>query len=298
MDVRRLRALPAAVGFAVTLAVEGLLAFEWPVGRSADAHGLAGFQALTTHPRVDALANWIAGAATPTTYLLIATVLAAVAVARRLPRLACAVPVAMAGAVASADLLKIIVAQVRDGNLIGSASWPSGHATAAMAVGLCAVVVSPVALRPLAALLGGAVAVSVSYSILVLAWHFPSDIVGGFLVAALWVSLMLAVLSWAERVRPSRGRAPDAPAGRHALLMPAGLLALAACAVAVREGLAPVHASFNGSTIAAGAAIALLAAFLTGGLAVGLSGRRGPTPGAGIAHHGRRSPAPKLTVGR
>ena len=67
-----------------------------------------------------------------------------------------------------------------------------------MMLALCAVLVSPRRLRPLVALLGTALAVGVSYSILVLGWHFPSDVLGGFLVAGGWTSLTLAGLWWAR----------------------------------------------------------------------------------------------------
>ena len=63
------------------------------------------------------------------------------------------------------------------------ASWPSGHATAAMSFALCAVLAAPARLRPLVAAVGAAFAVAVCYSFLALAWHYPSDVLGGFLVA-------------------------------------------------------------------------------------------------------------------
>ena len=43
--------------------------------------------------------------------------------------------------------------------------------------------VAPRGLRPLAALLGTGLAIGVSFSILVLGWHFPSDVLGGFFIA-------------------------------------------------------------------------------------------------------------------
>jgi membrane-associated phospholipid phosphatase len=75
-----------------------------------------------------------------------------------------------------------------------------------MTLVLCAILVSPARVRPLMVLIGGIFAVAVALTLLVLAWHMPSDVVGGFLVAGLWVSLAVAVLrtvDWHPR-RPAR----------------------------------------------------------------------------------------------
>src|SRR5204863_3674731 len=97
------------------------------------------------------------------------------------------------------ELLKPLLAHPRTAEWLGdsqvaAASWPSGHATAAMTVALCAVLVAPAALRPLAAVAGSLFALAVSFSILVQHWHFPSDVVGGYLVAATWGLLAVAAL--------------------------------------------------------------------------------------------------------
>ncbi len=82
---------------------------------------------------------------------------------------------------------------------IDPASWPSGHATAAAALVLCAVLVAPMWLRPAVAALGGVFAVAVGCSLLILAWHMPSDVLGGYLVASLWMALAVAGLRAADR---------------------------------------------------------------------------------------------------
>jgi membrane-associated phospholipid phosphatase len=97
----------------------------------------------------------------------------------------------------SAQLLKPLLAHPHDvasGVSISSASWPSGHSTAAAALVLCAVLVSPARLRPLVAVLGGLFALAVGCALLILAWHMPSDVLGGYFLAALWVALAVAVL--------------------------------------------------------------------------------------------------------
>ncbi len=77
---------------------------------------------------------------------------------------------------------------------VGSASFPSGHATGSLSIALALVLVAP---RPwhLAALLAGsAFALAVSCSVLVLNRHFPSDVLGGWLVTGAWFFAVLVAL--------------------------------------------------------------------------------------------------------
>jgi hypothetical protein len=84
-------------------------------------------------------------------------------------------------------------------------SFPSGHATAAMSLALAVVLVVPRAWRPLAAAVGGAFAVGVGLSVVIETWHYPSDVVGGFLLATGWALVALAGLRAAEARWPSAG---------------------------------------------------------------------------------------------
>jgi hypothetical protein len=208
----------------------------------------------------------------------------------------------MAGASLTTELLKPLIAQPGVASAFGAthvarASWPSGHATAAMAVGLCAVLVVPRALRLLVAMAATLLAVGVGYSVLVLAWHMPSDVFGGYLVAGIWVSLALAALWWSEERWPSGTRRRGstalqvgssvvrggAPALRRtaAALLPGALIALAAMAAlaayAARGTIAETYAAGHVSFIAAASAIAGLAALLATGLALALRGSDRPS---------------------
>jgi membrane-associated phospholipid phosphatase len=91
---------------------------------------------------------------------------------------------------------------------INAASWPSGHATAATALALCAVLVAPRSLRTLVAVLGAAYVLVCAFAMLVLAWHMPSDVVGGILLASLWMALAVAALRASERAFPPRRARP------------------------------------------------------------------------------------------
>jgi membrane-associated phospholipid phosphatase len=85
------------------------------------------------------------------------------------------------------------------------ASFPSGHATVAMALALSVVVVAPRALRAPVAFVGAVYAAAVGISLVALGWHYPSDVLAGFLVAAAWAAVAVAVLrAWGERPESAR----------------------------------------------------------------------------------------------
>jgi membrane-associated phospholipid phosphatase len=264
-----------ALSCASALAMTGLLAFGWSPMRSIDAESLAGFIRLSIqHPRLAHAADWTASGATLPTYAAAGAILAAVALIRRRRRLAIAIPFTLAAADATAELLKYLVVQPRHSHLLAAgdqvspSSWPSGHAAAATTLALCAVVVVPRALRPLAALVAAAGSIGVAYIVLMLGWHFPSDVVGGILVAGAWVWVMLAVVSWSEGARPSV--ASGAAAGRLTMLTPVALVAIGLCALALCWGLVAMDASLGASMLAAMVLIALLVASLTTGLVAAL----------------------------
>ena len=267
------------------LMVTGAVALILPVAQAHDIATLPGFAALGGHTRVSQLATVLVHSVDPVPYAVAAALLVAVAVLRGRPRVALAVPLAMFAASATTELLKPLVGHPRSsewlsgGGLSGIASWPSGHATAAMMVALGAVLVAPPLLRPLVALLGTGLAVGVSYSILVLGWHFPSDVLGGFLVAGGWVSLTLAALWWAEARWPERSgrRALERvgrTTGRAGLLAPAALLAAsfgaAVAVLAVRGRLLETYGAAHLSFVAGALAIAGLAATQATVMAVAL----------------------------
>jgi len=141
-------------------------------------------------------------------------------------------------------------------------------------------------LRQLVALLGAALAIAVSFAILIVHWHFPSDVLGGFLVAGAWTSLMLAAISWSERVHPPRREIVEEPASVRTIVAPTLLAAAAVCALVVREATERIHAPLGTAVVVGAFVIAAVAALLTSGLATALwaSARaaRIPPPSAGI----------------
>ena len=176
-----------------------------PAAQVRDSAALHDFT-LLSRPHVDMLARGLLHLLDPLPFTVGGVVLIAVALARGRPRVAFAVALVMALAPATSEALKPLLAHPHasvDTTHISQASWPSGHSTAALALALCAVLVAPARVRLAVAVLGGLFAVVVGVSLLILAWHLPSDVLGGYLVAALWTALALAGLRTVDRRWPS-----------------------------------------------------------------------------------------------
>jgi membrane-associated phospholipid phosphatase len=177
-----------------------------PATHVKDAVALYDFT-LLGGPRLDDLANALLHLLDPLLYTLWGILLMAIALRRRRPRLALAVGLVLGLAPLTAETLKPLLAHPHariGGSEITAASWPSGHATAATALALCAVLVVPQRLRPTVAMLGAMFVVGVGFSLLLLAWHLPSDVVGGYLVGTLWTALAVAGLRTTEARSRSR----------------------------------------------------------------------------------------------
>jgi len=267
-------ALSAAGAVAVWLVALGV-----PRGRALDASALEAFNGVARPPLSPSI-NGIAHLADPAPLVLGGLALVGIALWRRRPLLALAVPAILLGANATTQFLKPTLADVRLIELsniqsVYPGSWPSGHATAAMSLALCAVLVVGPQLRPLVALLGAGFAVAVGYALVVASWHLPSDVLGGYLVAATFALAGAAAVAALEARDPARRSA--APAFTPALISAPALAAMAATTVAV--GSVAITAQAPGMTlsalehpsgIVAGLGIAALGLALTAGLAVAL----------------------------
>ncbi|MHB8532216.1 MAG: phosphatase PAP2 family protein [Solirubrobacteraceae bacterium] len=197
--------LAVAALLVVVLAAIWLLAELVPAVHLKDAVALDEVTMLG-EPRLDSIGNFLLRLLNPIVFLLWAVALVAVAIARQRPRTAVAVAALLVLAPLSAHLLKPVLAHSHDqvGYVhIGAASWPSGHSTAAAALAICAVLVAPPRLRPLVAALGALFALAIGFSLLLLAWHMPSDVLGGYFAAGLWTALAVAALRAYERGHPS-----------------------------------------------------------------------------------------------
>jgi membrane-associated phospholipid phosphatase len=206
----------------LAMAVTWMLATFVPFAHTHDATTLYDFTTLR-RPRLDPFGNELLRLLEPGGFIIGGGVLVTIALLRRRPRVALAVAFALALAPTTSEILKPLLAHphadigVPSVSAVRAASWPSGHATAATVLALCAVLVAPARLRAVVGTCGAAFVLAVSVSLLVLAWHLPSDVLGGYLVASFWVALALAVLRWSERRWP---RAFRSARSRHARPVP------------------------------------------------------------------------------
>lgn len=248
-----------------------LLAYFAPPFTGRDAATLQGFVDLN-RPHLAPLVSHVAHLADPAPYGLIGLALVFLALARGRARVALAIAVVLAGSVITTEMLKPLLSHPRpqewmgDGQ-IAAASWPSGHATAAMALALCAVLAVPARWRPAAAAAGGLFALAVSYAILVLGWHFPSDVIGGFLVAGLWTALAVAGVAWADQRRPARRQVPQRGSSPLSTGAPAVLVGSAVggavLIAADRPHAVATYAQDHPAFLLGAVAIAAVAALLT-----------------------------------
>jgi membrane-associated phospholipid phosphatase len=262
-----------------------LVAAYWlPLARWADGWAVEGFLGLQ-RPWLDPWASRVAHMADPAQFVIVTLLLTSIALARGSMRRAAAVVFLLAGASVTSQILKLLLQHPRPHDFLGAAqlhavAFPSGHATASMAIALAAIIVAPAALRPLVAVAGTLFTLAVSESILLLAWHFPSDVLGGYLVAASFACMALAGLGWADARWPERS-------GREAAKRALGRAAFGwsgAAVAAVVSGLATAAVVLGGeralrfadrhtTAVLAVTAVAALAAALPAAVA-GMSARR------------------------
>ncbi len=200
MPERARMALGGAAFLAGLLFVTWYLAFHVGAFEHADQSIYTGFGGLAWRSQVSRAAEFVTTLCNPSPYVYFCFVPVLVALARRRLTVALAVAAILLGANLTTQLLKPLLAEPREANLLGGfspvgpASWPSGHATAAMSLALTCTIAAPTRLRPYVAAAVAAFAVAVSYSFLTLGWHYPSDVFGGFLVAGIWTLLGVASL--------------------------------------------------------------------------------------------------------
>lgn len=256
-----------------------MAAFVWAAafavarGRVLDAGAMQAFTGVARPPLTPSIEG-AAALADPLPFVLGGIALVAFALLRGRLLMAAIVPLILVGANLTTQALKPALADPRIIELNGTpsiypGSWPSGHATASMSLALCLVLVIGPRLRPLAALLGAGYAIAVGYALVALGRHLPSDVFGGYLVAATFTLLGIAALVALEARWPPRTARQAAAISPLALASTsAGLLALGALAVAVRAPGMTWSALQHPTAIAAGVGIGMLGLALTSGLAL------------------------------
>jgi membrane-associated phospholipid phosphatase len=177
------------------------LAYGSDAAQHLDAAVLA--RLIEPGSRTGSLAAGIAHLGDPGALLLMLALACGIALARRQPRGALAALAIVAGANLTTQLFKALLAHPRFQSALGaeqlaSNTFPSGHATAAASIAIAFLFVVPRDWRPLTVFCGAALVAAVGCSVMALSWHYPSDVLGGILVAGGWGFAALAGLRAGE----------------------------------------------------------------------------------------------------
>lgn len=243
-----------------------------PELRDADVRVLEGFMGLHTLPGAQ-LGDDIVLLFDPAPFAAMVVGIVALAVMLGRTKAGLLAAGAMLAANVSTQILKPLLAIQRDfplGHAMGPEAYPSGHTTAVMSVALALVIIAPPRLRALAASFGGVLTVVTVFSIMMLGWHYPSDIVGGLLVATFWACLAVIPLR-------AELRAPSLKASARAGAL---LLAGAVLLILPRPAAAVDYALANTTWVLGALAIAAAALVLSGSVPAPTAARRLPPTGS------------------
>jgi membrane-associated phospholipid phosphatase len=276
------------VGGAVACAVAaaGLLLATYLIGAVArwDVSAFRGLMVLSDHPAIFGVAHRVVHLANLLPSVVILATIAATGVAIGRPRHAAAAVLLVGGAAITTYGLKIVLAHPRYQALLGSSSlagdaFPSGHATTAMSIALAAVLVAPGRWRLAVSLGAAGYALAVGVSAVIMGMHYPSDVLGGFLVAGYFGLLAVAAVRATDRESRTRETAIW-PFERSAVRIESPPAILAAVAALIGLALALAHAgellsyaAAHTSGVVAAMGIALASAVLVFSVAAEDNGR-------------------------
>ncbi len=247
----------SAAGFALAFVAAYLLFVRTEAGRGVENGVVRSAQSAGT-------ADWAAPLREADLVVAlggVAVLIVAIALARR--RLALGVPalVLLAAPLVVAQLLKLYVLErPSTGDRLGVAShnsFPSGHASAAMAVLVALAIVLPRRFRRTALVTGGFGVAWVSAAAVALGWHRLSDTVGGCLLVAAVTCAGAAVVS---ARRPDGDRVPLVPVVTGFLAPLALVLAGYAVLATATSGAAQFVAALVLAALSSMAVVLLLAA--------------------------------------
>jgi membrane-associated phospholipid phosphatase len=169
------------------------------------------------------VASVIAHLADPLPLIAMLAAVLVFGIAVRRPRETVAALVVVAGANLTTQVLKHLLQHSRFDINYGlfqplSEAFPSGHTTAAASLAAALVLVAPPRLRSLAVAIAVTFTAAVGVSVVVVQWHYPSDVLGGLLVVASWTFAAIAALRWiGPRRRDSAASDGERSSGRFAV---------------------------------------------------------------------------------
>lgn len=194
----------AALGCALAVPLLVLVAYYVVPFRVWDAHVVDWFSSFEytsptsyVYTTVGHIAKAITFFAEPVPMLAIVALGCAYAVSRKRPADAVAALAVVGGANLTTQVLKHLLAHDRFEPFLDHApdptTFPSGHITSATAMVVALVWVTAPRHRRAVAAAGAAYVLLVGISVLILDWHFPSDILGALAVTGAWAFGVLAV---------------------------------------------------------------------------------------------------------
>jgi hypothetical protein len=185
-----------------------------------------------------------------------------VALVRRRPRLAVGAGTLIAGSVLTSEVLKRAVLTRPELGITDAlrtkATYPSGHTTVAMSLGLAAMLVTPKRWRVAVGLLGAAYASAIGIALVATGNHRPSDPIGAAFVVTAWTAAIASLLVVPDRRRqhgPSTTRAPSWIVLGGLALIVIAFVGLAATTIAIRRNRLDII-ELGGAFLTAATAIA------------------------------------------
>jgi len=188
----------AALCCAAGVALLALLFYGSSTFAELDARATARLLAPEGSGR-EAIGQLGADLAEPVPLVFFYVLLVAFAAAWKRPWQLAGAAVVILGANATTQGLKLVTSHPRVQGAFGveypiDIHYPSGHTTAALAVGVGLWLIAPPRYRRPAALAGAALGAAVGVGVVVAGWHFVSDVVGAALVVGFWACLVVAAL--------------------------------------------------------------------------------------------------------
>jgi hypothetical protein len=260
-----------AVAATAMVAVLYLLAVRTHWGQRLDATALRGRSAL--EPRAVHAAARLLTTIDVASLVLIGGAIVVVAVVRARVHLALGAGALIIGSVLTSELLKHAVLPRPDlgitDPLRAHATYPSGHTTVAMSLGIAAMLVAPRRRRLLVAGVAIGYASAIGVAVIATANHRPSDPIGAVFVVTAWTAVIASLLVAPDRTcppDPSTKRATPWIALAGLILLVIAFVGLTATIIAIRldrlETIELGGAFFAASAAIVGTVIVAIAAIL------------------------------------
>jgi len=202
----RWTALELVVGFSLLAAAAGagLLLAHRPGQNRLDATGFFFLPADSSSPLAKQLVKL---GSLPVLLIGVAAVFMVAVFKDRVRAVACA-----AAPIVAVFVTEHVAKPMVGRTLSGFYTYPSGTVTVTAAIATAAFLVTPNVLRPITAAIGAVAVVGVSAGVLVLRWHYPTDVVGGICVGAGSVFFLDAVAHVPGLLRARHRKTPGGPA--------------------------------------------------------------------------------------